>query len=188
MTDETPHRRTDSARPGLLLCPPAPRRAALRPHPGRHLVRFDLRRTSFHENDAARLVRERDLAHGRTQGARRRLVRHGTPNLLTNGHASRRQLPHTARAGTRPGDLGQQRQHPGVRHPPCRLHYAPSPARTETSQRLGHHRWVIERTMSWLAGCRRLHRRYERKPGHFHAFTAIATSSTTDESPGETTY
>ncbi|MGX1480868.1 UNVERIFIED_CONTAM: transposase [Streptomyces canus] len=34
----------------------------------------------------------------------------------------------------------------------------------------------MERTMSWLAGCRRLHRRYERKPEHFLAFTAIATS------------
>lgn len=28
--------------------------------------------------------------------------------------------------------------------------------------------------MSWLAGCRCLHRRYERKPGHFLAFTSIA--------------
>ncbi|MFJ3498479.1 IS5 family transposase [Streptomyces sp. NPDC086091] len=46
----------------------------------------------------------------------------------------------------------------------------------ETSQRLGRHRWVVERTMSWLSGCRRLHRRYERKPEHFLAFTAIATS------------
>jgi transposase len=46
----------------------------------------------------------------------------------------------------------------------------------DTSQRLGRHRWVVERTVSWLAGCRRLHRRYERKPGHFLAFTAIATS------------
>ncbi|BDH08690.1 hypothetical protein HEK131_59170 [Streptomyces seoulensis] len=47
---------------------------------------------------------------------------------------------------------------------------------TESSQRLGRHRWVVERTMSWLSGCRRLHRRYERKPEHFLAFTAIATS------------
>jgi transposase len=30
--------------------------------------------------------------------------------------------------------------------------------------------------MSWLAGCRRLHRRYERKAEHFLAFTAIACS------------
>lgn len=44
----------------------------------------------------------------------------------------------------------------------------------ESSQRLGRHRWTIERTMSWLAGCRRLHRRYERKAEHFLAFTAIA--------------
>ncbi|MGW1365472.1 IS5 family transposase [Streptomyces chartreusis] len=44
----------------------------------------------------------------------------------------------------------------------------------ETSQRLGHHRWTIERTMTWLAGCRRLHRRYERKADHFLAFTSIA--------------
>ncbi|WTX01140.1 IS5 family transposase (plasmid) [Streptomycetaceae bacterium NBC_01309] len=44
----------------------------------------------------------------------------------------------------------------------------------ESSARLGRHRWTIERTMSWLAGCRRLHRRYERKAEHFLAFTAIA--------------
>ncbi|MEU7473786.1 IS5 family transposase [Streptomyces sp. NPDC044984] len=44
----------------------------------------------------------------------------------------------------------------------------------ESSTRLGRHRWTIERTMSWLAGCRRLHRRYERKAEHFLAFSAIA--------------
>lgn len=44
----------------------------------------------------------------------------------------------------------------------------------ESSQRLGRHRWPVERTMAWLAGCRRLHRRYERKADHFLAFTAIA--------------
>ncbi|MEW1649112.1 transposase, partial [Streptomyces sp. NPDC091219] len=42
------------------------------------------------------------------------------------------------------------------------------------STRLGRHRWTIERTMSWLAGCRRLHRRYEREAEHFLAFTSIA--------------
>lgn len=46
----------------------------------------------------------------------------------------------------------------------------------ESSQRRGRHRWVVERTVSWLAGCRRLHRRYERKPEHFLAFIAIAAS------------
>lgn len=46
----------------------------------------------------------------------------------------------------------------------------------ESSQRLGRHRWVVRRTMSWLSGCRRLHRRYEHKPEHFLAFTAIAVT------------
>ncbi|MFD7631877.1 IS5 family transposase [Streptomyces sp. NPDC059851] len=44
----------------------------------------------------------------------------------------------------------------------------------KSSQRLGRHRWTIERTTAWLAGCRRLHRRYERKAEHFLAFTSIA--------------
>ncbi|MFF9706459.1 IS5 family transposase [Streptomyces griseofuscus] len=44
----------------------------------------------------------------------------------------------------------------------------------ETSQRLGRHRWTIERTTAWLAGCRRLHRRFERKAEHFLAFTSLA--------------
>jgi transposase len=44
----------------------------------------------------------------------------------------------------------------------------------DSSRRLGRHRWTIERTMAWLTGCRRLHRRYERKADHFLAFTAIA--------------
>lgn len=46
----------------------------------------------------------------------------------------------------------------------------------ESSQRLGRHRWVAERTVSWLAGSRRLHRRYERKAEQFLAFAAIAAS------------
>ena len=46
----------------------------------------------------------------------------------------------------------------------------------ESSERLGRHRWVVERTVSWLSGCRRLHRRYERKPEHFLAFVGIAAT------------
>lgn len=30
--------------------------------------------------------------------------------------------------------------------------------------------------MAWLAGCRRLHRRYERKAAHFLAFAGIAAT------------
>jgi transposase len=33
---------------------------------------------------------------------------------------------------------------------------------------------VVGRTVSWLADCRRLHRRYERKADHFLAFVGIA--------------
>ena len=44
----------------------------------------------------------------------------------------------------------------------------------ESSQRLGRYRWTVECTMSWLADCRRLHRRYEREADHFLAFTNIA--------------
>ncbi|KUN18651.1 transposase [Streptomyces corchorusii] len=40
--------------------------------------------------------------------------------------------------------------------------------------RLGRHRWIAERMTAWLAGCRRLHRRYERKAAHFLAFISIA--------------
>ncbi|MCF3130451.1 transposase [Streptomyces olivochromogenes] len=32
----------------------------------------------------------------------------------------------------------------------------------ENSGSLGRQRWVVDRTVSWLNGCRRLHRRYER--------------------------
>jgi transposase len=46
----------------------------------------------------------------------------------------------------------------------------------ESSTRLGRHRWTVERTVSWLGGFRRLHRRYERKAEHFLAFTGIAVA------------
>ncbi|WP_404818686.1 IS5 family transposase [Streptomyces triticiradicis] len=44
----------------------------------------------------------------------------------------------------------------------------------ESSTHLGRHRWVVKRSVAWLADCRRLHRRYERKAEHFLAFAAIA--------------
>lgn len=46
----------------------------------------------------------------------------------------------------------------------------------ESSTRLGRHRWVVERTVSWLAGCRCLHRRYERRAEHFLAFVGMAAA------------
>ena len=46
----------------------------------------------------------------------------------------------------------------------------------ESYEHLGRHRWVVERSIAWLSGCRRLHRRYERQPEHFLAFVAIAAT------------
>lgn len=46
--------------------------------------------------------------------------------------------------------------------------------KVESSTRLGRHRWVIERTVSWLVNHRRLARRYERLADHFTAFATIA--------------
>ncbi|MEV6259058.1 transposase, partial [Nocardia sp. NPDC051911] len=48
----------------------------------------------------------------------------------------------------------------------------------ESSQRLGRHRWVIERTISWLAGYHRLNLRYDRKATHFLAFLTLAAALT----------
>ncbi len=46
----------------------------------------------------------------------------------------------------------------------------------DSSERLGRRRWVIERTMSWLTGYRRLSHRYERKPGNYLAFLGLAAA------------
>lgn len=46
----------------------------------------------------------------------------------------------------------------------------------ESSERLGRRRWVIERTMSWLSGYRRLSPRYERDPRNYLAFLGLAAT------------
>ncbi|WSM60440.1 IS5 family transposase (plasmid) [Streptomyces sp. NBC_01707] len=46
----------------------------------------------------------------------------------------------------------------------------------ESSQQPGCHRWVVERTVSWLVGCRRLHRRSERKAEPFLTFAGITAA------------
>ena len=43
-------------------------------------------------------------------------------------------------------------------------------------ERLGRRRWVIERTMSWLSGYRRLSPRYERHPRNYLAFLGLAAA------------
>lgn len=43
----------------------------------------------------------------------------------------------------------------------------------DSSQRLGRHRWVVERTLAWLNRFRRLTVRYERRADIHHAFLIL---------------
>jgi len=44
----------------------------------------------------------------------------------------------------------------------------------ESRERLGRHRWLVERTLSWLNRCRRLTVRYERRDDIHQAFLSLA--------------
>lgn len=46
----------------------------------------------------------------------------------------------------------------------------------EDGQRLGRHRWVVERTFAWLGRMRRLATRYERRVDIHYAFTLLGCS------------
>ena len=48
----------------------------------------------------------------------------------------------------------------------------------ESSEKLGRHRWVIERSLAWLTGYRRLTLRYERSAKLFTAFLTLAATLT----------
>jgi transposase len=48
----------------------------------------------------------------------------------------------------------------------------------ESSEKLGRHRWVIERSLAWLTGYRRLTLRYERSARLFAAFLTLAATVT----------
>ena len=48
----------------------------------------------------------------------------------------------------------------------------------EPSDRLGRHRWIIERTISWLTGYHRLNIRYDRKATHFLGFLTLGAALT----------
>jgi transposase len=48
----------------------------------------------------------------------------------------------------------------------------------ESAEKLGKHRWVIERTIAWFSGYRRLTLRYERKAEHFLAFLQLGAAMT----------
>ena len=46
--------------------------------------------------------------------------------------------------------------------------------KVESSTRLGHHRWKVERALSWLSCFRRLHVRWDRDAGQWFAFVLVA--------------
>ena len=53
----------------------------------------------------------------------------------------------------------------------------------ETSTRLGRHRWVVERSLAWLTGYRRLTLRYERSAQLFTAFLTLGATLTCYKKP-----
>jgi IS5 family transposase len=59
----------------------------------------------------------------------------------------------------------------------------------DSSERLGRHRWVVERTLSWLLGYRRLGVRYERRvdllQGLLHLACSLICLGFLGPSPGE---
>jgi transposase len=46
-----------------------------------------------------------------------------------------------------------------------------------SSERLGRHRWVVERTLAWIARCRRLVVRHERRDDIHLAFLVLACAA-----------
>lgn len=88
------------------------------------------------------------------------------------------------------GKRGRPRQRPDKLHAdkaydyaPCRRacrarHIQPRIARKgiESSQKLGRHRWVVERTLAWLGRFRRLVVRYERRADIHWAFLSLGCS------------
>jgi transposase len=68
--------------------------------------------------------------------------------------------------------------YPRCRRALARRHVAPRIARKgiETREKLGRHRWVIERTMAWFNQYRRLTIRYERRQDIHEAFLSLGCS------------
>lgn len=87
-----------------------------------------------------------------------------------------RRGPRRRRPAKLHGDKGYD--YPHLRRWLRARHITPRIARKgiEPSERLGRHRWVVERTVAWLNGFRRLHRRYEVLADHFLGFVGIAAA------------
>lgn len=84
------------------------------------------------------------------------------------------------RPRTRPAKLHADKAYdiPRCRQALTRRHIAVRIARkgVESSERLGRHRWVVERTLAWLNRYRRLSIRYERREDIHQAFLTLGCS------------
>lgn len=95
------------------------------------------------------------------------------------GAARARMPPIRSRLGPRPRRPAKLRADKGYDHVHLRrwlrkrgIRHRITRKGIESSQRLGRHPWVVERTVSWLAGCRRLHR-----SNHRYAVSRLAPST-----------
>jgi len=57
---------------------------------------------------------------------------------------------------------------------PPRHHAQDRPPRCRARDKLGHYRYVVERSLAWLVGCRRLQVRYERRADILLGFLHLA--------------
>jgi transposase len=84
-------------------------------------------------------------------------------------------------ATTLPSSQAPCRQ--GIRHPALRAYLRRrgigvriARKGIESSDRLGRHRWTVERTIAWLTGYRRLATRYERRADNLTGLLHLACS------------
>jgi transposase len=181
---------------GRGMGPSAPRAAA--PTAGRrpHRLEPGLRGQFLHRGQKGGAATGPNPTDRGRPGTKRHLItdRHGIPLafLLTgaNVHDSipfenlLDAVPPVAgkrgRPKSRPDKLHADKayDHRRCRRACLRRHIKPRIARrgVETSQKLGGHRWVIERSFAWFNKFRRLTIRYERRLDMHHAFTSIACS------------
>ncbi|GGW68541.1 hypothetical protein GCM10010381_61760 [Streptomyces xantholiticus] len=75
-----------------------------------------------------------------------------------------------------PEDESLRISHEAIYQTPKRIGVRIARKGIESSERLGRRRWVIERTMSWLTGYRRLNHRYERHPRNYLDFLGLAAA------------
>ena len=146
--------------------------------------------------DGASPVRGMDPGRSRQEGQRTarpvRRSRHPVGRRGVGGEPARqsgvqapdpRNTGHRLPAWTAPTATGRDPGWQGVlrRRPPgpfCGRNLIPRIARPgiESGERLGRHRWRIERSIAWLFGYRRLTVRYEREGSHFHVRHPLARS------------